>query len=157
MSQDIHERAQELVSASRLQELSPGDRNWLEAHLNSCPACTRYADDLRGIVRMLRTISVMPRPGLVSATQLRVRARAEALRERQERLRPLWIACTVAVLISLVTTPYLWWGLQWLGSTLGLSDAFWVTGFILTWAVPGILSIAVLIADRTHFAREGGF
>ncbi len=157
MIQDIHERAQELLSASRFQDLSPGQRNWLESHLNSCSECTRYADEVNGLVGMLRAISVMPSPGLVSTTQLRVRARANALRERQERLRPLWMACAVAVLITLVTTPYLWWGFAWLGTSLGFSEVFWVAGFILTWAVPGILGVAILIAERTHFAREGGF
>ncbi len=157
MSNDVHERARELVSGSRAQDLAAEERNWLESHLNSCSGCASYAEDVRGIVSLLRSVAVMPSPRLVSATQLRVRARAEMIRERQARLRPLWIACTVAVLISLVTTPYLWWGFQWLGHSLGLSDGVWLTGFIFMWVVPGILGIAVLIAERTHFAREGGF
>ncbi len=151
---DLHERAQGLVIAVRADAISAADRRWLESHLAECHACARYAEQIAGVVGALRSVSVVPRPGLVAVTQLRVRARAQELRERQERLRPLWIACAVAVLCSVVTTPYLWWGFEWLGHAIGVSDLLWQTGFVMSWTLPAILTAALVIARQTHFAPQ---
>ncbi len=156
MKQDIHERAQALVITNRAEVISAADRHWLESHLSACAACTRYAEQIAGVVGALRSVSVMPRPGLVSLTQLRVRARAQELRERQARLRPLWIACAVAILSSVVTTPYLWWGFEWFGHALGISDLFWQTGFVMSWTLPAIITAALVIARQTQVAPQNG-
>lgn len=157
MNQDIHERAKKLMADARAEGLSAADQAWLESHLADCAVCAGYAEQMEAAVRALRSVSVMPSPGLVNVTQLRVRARARELRERQARLRPLWVACAVAVLCSAITTPYLWWGFEWLGHSLGISDAFWQTGFVLFWAIPGILTAALLIAKETHFRAPEPF
>jgi hypothetical protein len=156
MSPDTHERARGLVIASQAEMISAADRSWLQAHLTACAVCTRYAEQIAGVIGTLRSVSVMPSPGLVSTTQLRVRARAQELRDRQARLRPLWIACAFAVLTSAVTTPYLWWGFEWVGHSLGVSDLFWQTGFVMSWTLPAIITAALVIARHTHFAPQNG-
>jgi anti-sigma factor RsiW len=154
MNQDFHDRAKELVMATRTGALSGRDERWLQSHLGSCAGCAAYAEQIESVVGALRTVSVMPSAGLVHTTQLRVRVRARELQARQAALRPLWIACAVAVLCSLVTTAYLWMGFAWLGRNLRIPDPIWQLGFVLSWAVPGLIGAALLIAAHTHSARQ---
>lgn len=147
MKGDIHEHARQLMAAGST-EIS--DSRWLESHVRECAECARYREQIESIVRALRSVSVMPSPGLVSVTQINVRLRARELRERQARLRPLWIACTVAILLSLVTTPYLWMGFSWAAHSLGLPDLLWQTGFVMVWMLPAILVASLVIAWRRH-------
>lgn len=153
MKADIHERARQLMAAGGTEI---HDRVWLESHLRECAECARYNDQIQGVVRALRSVSVMPSPGLVSVTKINVRLRARELRERQAKLRPLWIACTVAILLSLVTTPYMWWSFEWIGRTLRLPDPLWQFGFLMSWVLPAVLATALVIARETHFARQSG-
>ena len=154
MSDSIHARARQLIAVARGNGMAADDQAWLESHLLECPACAQFAGQLEGVVRALRSVSVMPSPGLVSATQLRVRARAREIQERQARFRPLWIACAVAILISVITTPYLWWGFSWAAHSLGLPDLLWQAGFLMAWALPAVLVASLVIAWRTEVDRR---
>ncbi len=156
MRDDIHERAQKLIATSRGNGMAMADQTWLQRHLDECPACAQYAEEIEGVVRALRSVSVMPSPGLVHVTKMNVRLRARELAEQQARLRPLWIACTLAILLTVVTTPYLWWGFEWMGRALGLPDMLWQTSFLVSWALPATLATALVIARQTHFARQQG-
>ncbi len=149
MRGDVHERARQLMAGGSTD-------NWLESHVRECAECGRYREQIESVVRALRSVSAMPSPGLVSATQLRVRLRARELRDREARLRPLWIACTVAILLSFVTTPYLWMGFSWAAHSLGLPDLLWQTGFVMAWAMPAILVASLAIAWRTQLDRPDG-
>ncbi len=153
MRGDIHERARQLMAAGNTEK---GDRAWLESHVHGCAECARFREQIEIVVRALQSVSVMPSPGLVSVTKINVRLRARELRERQARLRPLWIACTVAFLLSLVTTPYLWWSFEWIGRTLRLPDPLWQLGFMMSWVLPAVLATALVIARETHFTRQNG-
>jgi hypothetical protein len=80
-------------------------------------------------VRALRGIPVAADPRLVLNTQARVRARAFALRQRQQWLMLVALACPLVGLSAAITTPLIWRAFDWIGTHAGLSRPVWQAGF----------------------------
>jgi anti-sigma factor RsiW len=144
MSDDIHKKAASLMAASRVEGISESDRAWLSLHLDECASCAAHAGSLDNTVAALRSFRASPDPKVLESTRRRVRIRAQELRERQARVRGLWIACVFSWLLGACSAPLLWAAFQWLGVNLDLPKPLWVFALGVYWIVPAALGAAVL-------------
>lgn len=157
MKESMHEQAERLITASRVEGVSPADREWLDRHLEGCTACAQRAAAVDDLVRSFRSLPVRVDPGVVRSTQLRVRLRARELREHQIRMRALWVSCALSWISGAVTAPLLWRGSEWIGQHMALPQAVWITAFILWWTVPAAVVAAVLVWRRSRVANENSY
>lgn len=157
MNEDVHQRAEHLLAASKVEGTSPAEQEWLEAHLESCVPCAEYTAALERAVASLRSVSIALDPALVRATQLRVRSRAQELREQESRMRGLWISCAFSWALGVLSAPLLWWGFRWVGRHMALPDLAWQTAFVLWWVMPAAAATAVLAGLRARASSENGF
>ena len=154
MTQSSHQEIRELIAASA-DDLSEAQRALLHAHLQDCGSCRDYAAATAEIVRALRGIPLAADPRLVLDTQARVRARAFALRQRQQWLTLVALACPLVGLSAAITTPLTWRAFDWIGTHAGLSRPLWQAGFAFYWMVPALLVGVLLLLRGTHLANGG--
>jgi predicted anti-sigma-YlaC factor YlaD len=154
MSQISHEEIRRLIATSA-DDLSEAQQAMLSAHLQDCGSCRDYAAATSEIVRALRGIPVAADPGLVRNTQARVRARALALRQRQQWARLVALACSLVGLSAAITTPLIWRAFDWMGTHAGLSRPLWQAGFAFYWTMPALLVSVLLLFRGTHLANGG--
>ena len=152
MSEDVHQRAERLIVASRVEGLSPSDQEWLKLHLESCAQCAKRADSTEQALRSLRSVSVRVGPGLIRATRLRVHARALELRERRTQMTMLWISCGLSWVLGAVSAPFVWHAFAWLGEHYKMPTIAWQLGFALWWALPAGAVAVVLVMRRAQAA-----
>lgn len=167
MTNHDHQRAIDLITLRDDGDTSQPDMQWLEAHLAGCNDCSAYADSLEQTARLLRSTSVMARPSLVSATQLRVRARAAELREKEVRNFFIGLSFCLGVLTSGLTA-YLWWSFgSVVANWIGLPPSLVQPGMFVALLLPGVIIAVVMLAsshpviDRSVTlallrSREGG-
>jgi predicted anti-sigma-YlaC factor YlaD len=148
MNQEPHRSAEQLILQQRVEGLSAAEGEWLERHLESCPACARTAAATGEALRRLRAVSVPLPPALGSRTQLRVYLRARERREQHRGSWALWISCVVSWAVGIMTAPYVWHGFRWLGESAGVPATVWKMGFGLWWALPALLAVALLLIER---------
>jgi hypothetical protein len=152
MKQDSHERARQLMVAVRVEEIGPAERQWLQTHLNSCRECANEAAALDAALGALGALPVTASAELVQRSRRAVRQRAEQLETERQRAAPLWIAAAMSVIWMIVTAPYVWRALAWLGRTAGLPDSMWQAGFVVWWFLPATL--LALAAAWKYSANE---
>jgi predicted anti-sigma-YlaC factor YlaD len=151
MTQSSHQEIRRLIATSA-GDLSEAQQALLQAHLQDCEPCRDYAAATAEIVRSLRRIPVAADHRLVLNTQARVRARAVALRQRQQWLTLVALACPSVGLSAAITTPLVWRAFQWMGTYAGLSRLLWQVGFAFYWVVPALLVSVLLLLRGTHLA-----
>ena len=145
-----------LIALSGTEEGSNPEQSWLAAHLESCEPCREFAENSREAVRSLRAFPVTAAGSLVSATQMRVRQRAQELQRRQEWLRVIWVCCSAVTLSTAFTTAILWRGFAWMGQQARLSAPVWEIGLMAFCLMPAILAGILLLARGTHLANHNG-
>ncbi|MGD1101256.1 MAG: zf-HC2 domain-containing protein [Terriglobia bacterium] len=155
MNPEVHERACHLIDAWHVEGISATEREWLEAHLAECPACQARARANERALQVLRSNNVIVDPALVSITQARVRWRARELRENQARLRALWISCGLSWLLGTLTAPLLWQAIAWLGRRFEISQAIWITMFVICWIAPATVVGALVAWKHSHASTMG--
>ena len=151
MTQSSHDEVRRLIATSAT-DLSEAQQALLQAHLQDCGPCRDYAAATAEIVRGLRGIPVAADPRLVRNTQACVRARAVALRQRQQWLSLVALACPLVGLSAAITTPLVWRAFQWMGTYAGLSRTLWEVGFTFYWVAPSLLVSVLLLFRGTHLA-----
>jgi anti-sigma factor RsiW len=156
MSDDVHQRAERLIVASRVEELSASEREWLNLHLESCARCARCADSTEQALRSLRAVSVRVSPDLIRATRLRVYARALERRERRTQLTMLWISCALSWVLGAFSAPFVWRAFAWLGEHHKMPVIAWQLGFALWWTLPAAVVAVVLVVRRAQAQGIGG-
>ena len=156
MSDDVHPRAEHLITAARVEGISPAEREWLDTHLESCAHCAERAAALERALASLRSLSIPLDPALVSATQLRVRLRAQGLQEQESRMRGLWVSCALSWFLGALSAPLLWRGFEWVGRRIALPDLAWQTAFLFWWLVPGAAVGAVFAWQRARGSSDNG-
>jgi hypothetical protein len=154
MSEDVHQRAERLIAANRVEGLSASDREWLNLHLENCSRCAKRADSTEQALRSLRSVSVRVGPGLIRATRLRVHARALELHERRTQMTMLWVSCALSWILGALSAPFVWRVFAWLGVHYKLPAIAWQLGFALWWALPAAAVAVVLVMRRAQ--TEGG-
>jgi hypothetical protein len=155
MSENLHERAQQLIAQERVEGLSDSDRLWLAAHLQDCAACAVFAQEISAALRVLRTTPLELPAGLVERTQFRVSLRAQQLRQHEPHRRALWIAAGLSWATGVASAPLIWRAFAWLGEHAGVPKLVWEAGFALWWAVPALIAAVVLLAEHEKQAAEG--
>ncbi|HXL22945.1 MAG TPA: hypothetical protein VOA78_10795 [Candidatus Dormibacteraeota bacterium] len=148
MNHELHVRAERLIAQERIEEISATERAWLAKHLDECTRCAAMASSTQQALASLRASSVdLPR-GLASRTQMRVRMRAEELRERAPGKKILWAITAVSWGLGVATAPWVWHGFEWLGQHTGVPKPFWEMGFVLWWAIPAIIAAGAVILEK---------
>ena len=154
MSAELHARAEQLIAQERVEGISQADRDWLDAHLLECERCAEFARETDQSLRALRTAAIPLPSGLAGRTQFRVRLRAQELREREPKLRALWVACGLSWIFGLASAPYVWSLFQWFGRRTGVPKLVWEVGFGLWWAIPAVFVTVVLLMENARQEAE---
>jgi len=157
MTEDLHARAGHLIDAVQVEGISAADREWLDNHLEGCARCGARARATERALQSLRSAAFHIDPAVVRATQLRVRLRAQQLREQQSRMRALWVSCALSWVLGVVSAPLLWRGFEWLGRSVALPDSVWQIAFFLWWPVPAVVAGGVLAWWRVRASTEDGY
>lgn len=151
MSNDLHVRASELLSRGRVEPLARQDEVWLAAHLAECESCAAEDARMADALSALRGMPINLPRNLASRTQLRVRLRAEELREHGPANRLIWAVACMSWIFGLASAPFVWRAFAWLGAELHLPKLVWVTGVVLWWVVPALVATGiVLLGHKGH-------
>lgn len=151
MTEAIHTRAQQLIAQQRIEGLSESDRAWLDAHLHSCSACARRAQETDHALKSLRTAHIPLPSGLAARTQFRVHLRAQQLQEREPRRRMLWLMSAMSWALGIASAPYVWQAFAWIGEQTGVPKLLLQLAFSLWWAIPALFAAAIVVFE---FARQ---
>jgi hypothetical protein len=154
MTNNLHARAKDLIAQQRVEHVSSDDERWLNAHLAECESCAEQQRQLNESLSALRTMQFDLPPNLASRTQLRVRMRAEELREHGPANRLIWAVAIMSWVFGLATAPFVWRGFAWLGGELHLPKLVWAAGVVLWWIVPGIVAAGMVVLQKRGLARE---
>ena len=149
MSENVHQRAEQLFARSLVEGLSSSDQAWLEAHLRECADCARQIASTQELIRALRTVAVAVPRDLAARTQLRLRLRAQGSAQRSTSSAVLWIITAASWLLGVLSAPLVWRGFAWLGSEFNLPRPMLELGFVLWWAVPALLAVAAVLHQRS--------
>jgi sterol desaturase/sphingolipid hydroxylase (fatty acid hydroxylase superfamily) len=148
MSDNLHTRAEQLIAQERIEEISATEREWLGKHLDECAACSNVANEMGRAIASLRGVHVdLPR-GLASRTQMRVRMRAEELRQHSPKRSLLWAITAMSWALGVATAPWVWRGFAWVGEHTGLPKPLWQIGFVLWWAIPAMIAAVAVILEK---------
>jgi len=151
---NFHERAKELLNRRRVEPLSREDQQWLSMHLSECAACSDEESSLAEALSTFRGMHIdLPR-NLASRTQLRVRMRAEELRERSSGSYFLWAIVAMSWALGVATAPWVWAGFDWVGRELHLPRYVAMAGVALWWLVPGLLAAGAVLLQKRAAQRE---
>jgi len=156
MKEEHHEQAKRLLDARAVEGVPRADQEWLDTHLEACAGCTAYAESVGRTIAALRLLPVDLGPAVVEAARARVRLRAHELREHQNRMKALGMACGLSWALGVVSAPLLWWALEWIGERIAVPKPVWVVAFAFTWIVPATLVAAALTWRRSARAAEDG-
>ena len=140
--------------ASRfIEPLSREDEQWLSAHLAACEVCAAADAQTREALSALRALQINVPRSLASRTQLRVRLRAEELREQGPASRLIWAVAAMSWILGLATAPLVWRGFAWLGSETGTPKLVLQFGFVLWWGLPALLAAGIVLWKRESRAQ----
>ena len=153
MNGDRHAAAREQMLRKLAEGWSREEELLLEAHLAECEACAREQAALGGAVSALRAMRIELPRNLAGRTQMRVRMRAEELREQGPASRLVWAVAAVSWIFGLATAPLVWRGFAWLGEHTGAPRLLLQFGFVLWWAMPALLAAAVVLWEREWRTR----
>jgi predicted anti-sigma-YlaC factor YlaD len=154
MTDNVHDRALQLIAGARVEGIAEADSAWMRAHLEECEFCTEHARQTDRALRLMRTAAIPLPQGLASRTQFRVRLRAQQLREREPKRRAMWLACAVSWAFGIASAPYVWRLFQWFGERTGVPKLVWELGFGLWWTVPALFFLAVLVMEKVRHGSE---
>ena len=153
MTHGVHERASQLLAQRRIEPLPGDDEQWLAAHLAECEACAAVDTCLSEALSRLRTMQISVPRNLASRAQLRVRLRAEELREHGPASRLIWAVAAMSWILGLATAPLVWRGFEWVGAHTGAPKLILQFGFVLWWGLPALLAAGIVLWQRERRAR----
>ena len=153
MSESLHQRANQLLAWRRIEPLSRQDEQWLAAHLAGCESCAAADARTSEALSALRATQIYVPRNLASRTQLRVRLRAEELREHGPAGRLIWAVAAMSWILGLATAPLVWRGFAWLGSQTGAPKLVLQLGFVLWWGLPALLAAGIVLWKREWRAQ----
>jgi hypothetical protein len=90
---------------------------------------------------------------LAGRTQLRVRLRAEELREHSPASRLVWAVAAMSWILGLATAPLVWRGFAWLGEHTGAPKLALQLGFVLWWGLPALIAAGIVLWQREWRTR----
>jgi anti-sigma factor RsiW len=153
MNLENHARAKKLLHAARVEGISTGDRQWLDAHLAICAECSKEAAAVSTAIDSLRALSVSAPADMVRRTSLAVHHRTEQRKSKQETAAPLWIAAATSSVWTLLTTPLMWAAFAWFGTLIRVPTSVWQLVFLMWWFTPA--SVVAAVAGWQHVRKRG--
>jgi len=147
MKTDFHARVKEFLSRQRVEGLSLEDQQWLSSHLAECESCAAEQRQLNESISAFRGMQIDLPANLASRAQLRVRLRAEEMREHGPANRLIWAVAVMSWMFGLATAPFVWRGFEWLGGELHLPKLVWMAGVALWWIVPAMVATGVVLLE----------
>jgi predicted anti-sigma-YlaC factor YlaD len=153
MNDSLHDQARALLAQIGTDK-DTDSQPWLQTHLSECAQCRAYRAALDRTILALRSQPLVADAALVRSTLMRVQARAAELRRRRERNLMVCFSCVFVGLSAAITTPLLWRGLEWMGTSAGVSSWVWQAVFAFLWIVPALGVSAVLLARGTYLSYE---
>lgn len=158
MSENVHQRAQQLFAQSLVEGLTRDEQIWLDAHLRDCAECVRQTASNRELLHALRTVQVSVPRDLAGRTQLRVRLRAQESAQSSSSNTLLWIITAASWMLGILSAPLVWRVFAWVGAQLDLPKLVLEFGFVLWWTVPALIAVAVILHQRAtiHGSRTRG-
>lgn len=154
MSEDVHARAERLITQQRVEGVPPAEHAWLDQHLQGCSQCAEFAAGIERALRSWRSVSVPVPRALASRTQLRVRLRVQEMGERQPGLWALWISCILSWILGVASAPFVWRAFAWAGHEVRLPAFVWEAGFVLWWILPACTVGGILAWRRLRRADD---
>ena len=154
MPLENHEKARFLLRREFVEVISPEDRIWLDAHIERCAECGRYADLSARAVRALDWFPLELDPAAALRVENVVRSRAEAMRSAEAQAKSLWIATAIAIFLTFTGSALTWRVLAWLASQWNLPSDAWQIAFAAFWLLPSLL-LALLPLLRRRLLEEG--
>ena len=148
MTENFHDRAQQLFSQSLIEGLSSSEQAWLETHLRECPTCAQQTAVTQDLLRALRSVPVATPSDLATRTQLRVRLRVQEFAATSSSGTLLWIITVASWLLGVLSAPLIWRVFAWLGMHFNLPKPVLEFGFVLWWAVPALIALAAVLHQR---------
>ena len=153
MNETPHARAQKLFSQSLVEGLAAAEQTWLDAHLRECAECASATATTRELLSALRNVPVAVPSDLAARTQLKVRLRAQQTAEASPSSMLLWIITAASWLLGIFSAPLVWRGFAWLGERTNLPKPVLELGFVMWWAVPALVALAVVLHQRAAGSR----
>jgi hypothetical protein len=154
MKENLHGRAEKLISQERIEGISQAEHDWLAEHLHECAGCAQVAQQTSDAVRALRGAAICLPRGLAERTRVRLQLRAQELREREPRRGLLWTICAVSWTLGIATAPYVWQAIEWIGEHTGAPRLVLEFGFGLWWAIPALFAAAIVILENVRQVNE---
>lgn len=154
MSENLHERAQELIAKERVEGISTEEQTWLSAHLAECQACSAVGTQTAQALAAFRSMNIELPKNLATRTQLRVRLRAEELPAHNPGNILLCVLTGFSWLVGVASAPLVWRGFAWLGEEFSLPKLVWQSGVVLWWLIPGLLAAGAVVLQRRGVERE---
>ena len=148
MSENLHQRAQQLFAKLLIEGLSPDERTWLDAHLRECADCAQQTATTQELLHALRNVPLSVPSDLAARTQLRVRLRLQESAQAPNSGAILWIITAASWLLGVLSAPLVWRAFSWLGAELDLPKVVLELGFVLWWAVPALIAVATVLHQR---------
>jgi hypothetical protein len=149
MTENPHQRAQQLFSQSLVEGLPRDDKTWLDAHLRDCAECANRTESTHELLHALRTVTVAVPRDLAARTQLRLRLRAQEATQTSSGSALLWIITAASWLLGILSAPLIWRIFAWAGARFDLPKLVLEFGFVLWWTVPALIAVAVVLHQRT--------
>ena len=156
MSENLHQRAQQLFAQSLVEGISSTDQAWLEAHLRDCATCAREIASTRELLHALRSVPVSVPRDLAARTQMRVRLRAQESAQASGSSALLWVITGASWLLGVLSAPLVWRGFAWVGAQLNVPKPVLELGFVLWWAVPALIAVAAVLHQRAVNSATAG-
>jgi hypothetical protein len=154
MNEQLHKRATEFILRRQVEGISREDERWLSTHLAECESCAAEQRQLDESLSALRTVHLdLPR-NLASRAQLRVRIRADELREREPARKFVWAIAAISWTLGVATSPWVWHGVEWLGHATGAPRILLQAGFALWWSVPPLIAAWAALSARRAARSE---
>jgi len=153
MNETPHARAQKLFAQSLVEGLAAAEQSWLESHLRECAECAAETATTRDLLGALRNVPVAVPSDLAARTQLKVRLRAQQTAETAPSTTVLWIITAASWLLGIFSAPLVWRGFAWFGERTNLPKLVLELGFVLWWAVPALIALAVVLHQRAASSR----
>jgi len=156
MSENVHERAQQLSAKALIEGLPPAQEAWLREHRANCAECAGEAAVMEESLGALRSVAIMIPRDLASRTQLRVRLRAQELSSAAGGSFWLWMVTAASWLLGVFSAPLVWKLFAWAGGNFGLPKLAVEAGFLLWWTVPALVAVSVVLHRRVMSAGTKG-
>jgi hypothetical protein len=150
MSGGLHEQYRQLIWKERVEGLSAAERELLDRHLEGCEECGLELAATGRLLGELRAIPVEVPPGLAARAEARVYLRESERKRREGAGWALWLAFAFSWVLGVASSPWIWKGFEWLGHWAGAPVLLVKMSFALWWAVPAMLTAAVLLFERNN-------